>query len=145
MLIGTLASVVLVCTTILVHFEFLRRVQIMTEHSRLRPRLRIVVMLLGAFLAHNIEVYVYAVAYFLLDRLVPAAGFAGFGEGDFQGQIADYVYFSAATYTSLGYGDIVPLGPLRLLAGTEALNGLVLIAWTASVTYLMMERYWRRD
>ena len=145
MLIGTLASVVIVCTTILVHYEFLRRAQTMTEHSRLRPRLRIVVMLLGAFLAHTIEVYVYAVAYVVLDWLVPAAGFSGFSEGNFEGHIADYVYFSAATYTSLGYGDIVPLGPLRLLAGTEALNGLVLIAWTASVTYLMMERYWRRD
>jgi len=141
MLIGTLASVVLVCLTILVHFEFLRLTQRMAEHTRLRPRMRIIVMLLGAFAAHTLEVYIYAVAYIVIAWLVPAAGFVGIVEGSFE----DYLYFSAATYTSLGYGDIVPQGSLRLLAGTEALNGLVLIAWTASVTYLMMERYWRRD
>jgi hypothetical protein len=52
------------------------------------------------------------------------------------------VYFSAETYTSLGYGDVVPHGDLRLLAGMEALNGLLLIGWTASYTYISMERLW---
>jgi hypothetical protein len=32
----------------------------------------------------------------------------------------------------------------RLISGTEALTGLVMIAWTASFTYLLMERYWRQ-
>jgi hypothetical protein len=31
---------------------------------------------------------------------------------------------------------------LRLLAGAEALNGLVLIGWSASFTYIAMERFW---
>jgi hypothetical protein len=31
------------------------------------------------------------------------------------------------------------------LSGIEALNGLVMITWTASMTYLHMERYWNRD
>lgn len=141
MLVGTLASVVVVFLTIMVHFEFLRLAQRLAERSRLRPRLRIVALLMGAFAAHTLEVYVYTIAYMVIDWTVPGAGFIGVFEGSFE----DYLYFSAATYTSLGYGDIVPEGPLRLLAGTEALNGLVLIAWTASVTYLMMERYWRRE
>lgn len=50
--------------------------------------------------------------------------------------------FSAETFTSLGLGDIVPTGPLRFLAGVEALNGLLLIGWSASYTYLAMERFW---
>jgi len=29
-----------------------------------------------------------------------------------------------------------------LLSGIEALNGLVMVTWTASVTYLYMERFW---
>ena len=45
--------------------------------------------------------------------------------------------FSLVTYTSLGYGDIAPLGPARLLAGIESL-----IAWSASFTYLEMQRHW---
>lgn len=52
------------------------------------------------------------------------------------------LYFSAETYTSLGFGDLTPNGPVRLLAGVEALNGLLLIGWSASFTYLCMERFW---
>ena len=29
-----------------------------------------------------------------------------------------------------------------MIAGVEALNGLLLIGWSASFTYLAMERYW---
>ena len=54
----------------------------------------------------------------------------------------DILYFSLVTYTSLGYGDIAPLGPARLLAGIESLIGLGLIAWSASFTYLEMQHHW---
>ena len=53
------------------------------------------------------------------------------------------LYFSAETFTSLGYGDVVPTGPLRALPGFEALNGLLLIGWTASYTYVAMQHFWR--
>jgi hypothetical protein len=39
---------------------------------------------------------------------------------------------------------VTPYGSVRLLAGVEALNGLLLIAWSASFLYLEMERYWKR-
>ena len=52
------------------------------------------------------------------------------------------MYFSIVNYTSLGYGDLVPVGSLRILCGVEALTGLVLIDWTASFTYVEMQRYW---
>jgi hypothetical protein len=32
-----------------------------------------------------------------------------------------------------------------LLAGAEALNGLLLIGWSASYTYIAMERFWRNN
>ena len=56
----------------------------------------------------------------------------------------DIVYFSGSLYTSLGFGDIVPIGESRIFAVTEAVVGLVLIAWTASFTYLEMQRNWVR-
>jgi hypothetical protein len=52
------------------------------------------------------------------------------------------LYFSSETYTSLGFGDITPVGPIRLIAGVEALNGLLLIGWSVSYAYLAMERFW---
>jgi len=65
------------------------------------------------------------------------------GPGGFS--IGICMYFSAETYTSLGFGDITPVGPIRLLAGIEALNGLLLIGWSASFTYIAMERFWDAD
>lgn len=44
---------------------------------------------------------------------------------------------------AVGYGDVVPSGELRLLAGVEALNGLLLIGWSASYTFIAMERFWK--
>ena len=44
---------------------------------------------------------------------------------------------SAVTFTPVGYGDITPGGPIRVLAGTEALLGLMFITWSASFSYLI--------
>ena len=56
-----------------------------------------------------------------------------------------YFYFSAETYTSLGFGDLYPVGLLRLIAGIECLNGLVLIGWSTAFIYLAMRRFWARE
>ena len=52
-------------------------------------------------------------------------------------------YFSAMTFTTVGFGVVYPLVPVRFLAGTEALTGLVLVTWSASFTFLEMARFWR--
>jgi hypothetical protein len=62
--------------------------------------------------------------------------------GEFHGEWLDYVYFSITTFTTLGIGDVYAHGPLRLVAGVESLNGLVLIGWSASFTYITMEKVW---
>lgn len=55
--------------------------------------------------------------------------FAG-GEGFIKKFDAEFnpLYFSAITFTTIGYGDYAPLGWLRLFAGLEGLLGLILIA-----------------
>ena len=45
----------------------------------------------------------------------------------------------------MGFGDITPEGPLRLLVGTEALVGLVLITWSASFSFIAMQYYWKAE
>ena len=55
------------------------------------------------------------------------------------------IYFSAVSYTSLGFGDVIPVGPMRYLAGLEALTGLTMIAWTASYSFLQMKHFWAKD
>lgn len=64
--------------------------------------------------------------------------------GHFNGSLLDCVYFSFTTYTTLGIGDIEPHGPLRFLAGLEALTGFLLITWTASFMFVEMSRNWKQ-
>jgi hypothetical protein len=59
--------------------------------------------------------------------------------------LPDFVYFSATTYTTVGFGDAVPAGAIRFLAGMEALTGFVMITWSASYTFLEMQRDWRPE
>jgi hypothetical protein len=59
--------------------------------------------------------------------------------------LPDFVYFSAMTYSTVGFGDAVPVGAIRFLAGMEALTGFVMITWSASYTFLEMQRDWRPE
>ena len=53
------------------------------------------------------------------------------------------MFASGEIYTSLGFGDLYPTGWIRLIAGVECLNGLILIGWSSSFTYLAMRRFWQ--
>lgn len=57
-------------------------------------------------------------------------------------ELFDYVYHSAMLYTTVGFGNIVPGGDIRFVSGMEALIGLVTITWSASFTFLEMQRNW---
>ena len=88
--------------------------------------------------AHILEAGLYAAAYYTLQTRFGMGGLSGHLDGD----LLDYFYFSMATYTTLGIGDHHPSGVMRLVAGVESLNGLVLIGWSASFTYLTMLEFW---
>lgn len=45
--------------------------------------------------------------------------------------LLDWLYFSAVTFTTLGYGDIAPTGLLRIVAPIEALLGIVSVIITS--------------
>lgn len=138
MFIAMLFSTALVFTTVLVHYEVMRYTTLILPHLPLRPRQLILVVIAAMFFAHTVEVWMHAYAFYLIaDRF----GLGGFG-GAIRGEFHDYLYFSTVTYTSLGLGDVYPLGGLRLMSGVESLAGLVMIAWSASFTYLNMEKFW---
>ena len=54
----------------------------------------------------------------------------------------DYLYFSMVTYMSLGLGDVYPRDHLRFIAGVEAVIGLLLIAWSASIIFRETNARW---
>ncbi len=138
MLVVMAASVVLVAVTILVLYETLRLTSEHLAELPVPPRTRIIVVVLAAFVGHTVAVWVYVGAYWVLVLRLGLGAFSGVPVETFE----DCLFVSVVAYTSLGYGDHAPLGHARLLTGVEALNGLLLIGWSASFTYLAMERYW---
>ncbi len=140
MFIVIVSSLLLIALTTLIHYEVLRGLHAALPQLRIPIRTKLLVVIFGTFLAHAAEIGLYAVSLFALIRYMDVGSLAGEGTANF----LDCLYFSAETYTSLGLGDVAPLGPVRLLAGVEALNGLLLIAWSASFAYLSMEKFWTK-
>lgn len=138
MLVVALICLVLLVLTTVLHYEVLRWLSAGLPALGIRPRAKLVVVIIAAFVAHVAEIGLYALA---IVALVRVGGLGTLGDpARFGFDVA--LYFSAETFTSLGYGDVVPSGDMRLLAGAEALNGLLLIGWSASYAYIAMERFW---
>jgi hypothetical protein len=126
---------------ILVHYEVLLKLSIYLPSMQFGHRFRVAFGLIGALLAHIIEVWVFGIVYYLM--LLDGS----FGTIKYSNEITfmDNIYFSFVTYTSLGYGDIIPDGLIRFTAGLEALTGLALIAMTASFMYVQIEKFWSKN
>jgi hypothetical protein len=76
-------------------------------------------------LAHLAEITVWALSYTRL------------------GVVSDpetAVYFSLVTYTTVGYGDVVPTEHWRLLAGVEALTGILMCGWSAAFFFSVVSQ-----
>lgn len=133
------ACLFLLISTTLLHFEILGHLNTRLPRWRIPDRFKVMVVIMVAFVVHAVEMALYGVALHVLVTWLGAGQLSGSAGNSW----LSCLYFSAETYTSLGFGDLTPVGPVRLLAGTEALNGLLLVAWSASFTYLSMERFWQ--
>jgi hypothetical protein len=60
------------------------------------------------------------------------------------GAIADLpsaLYFSAVTYTTTGYGDIVLPPPWRIDGAMEALTGILMCGWSTGFFFAVVSRF----
>jgi Ion channel len=133
-----LLACLLFVVTILTDYECLRLISSLIARQDGVPRHKLLFVLFGALAAHIVEIALYGGGYWFAEMVIHAGHFSG---SPVLGT-ADYFYFSAEAYTSLGIGDLYPLGNLRLLAGMETLNGLLLIGWSTSYTFVAMTRFW---
>ncbi|KRR11359.1 metal transporter [Bradyrhizobium jicamae] len=89
-----------------------------------RPRLFLmgimVATVLVLMLAHTIEVVVWSLSY----AVVGAAP-----EG------SDLLYFAFVNYTTLGYGDVIPVKEWRLVGPMAAMNGILMFGWSTAVLF----------
>ncbi|HZH42581.1 MAG TPA: ion channel [Lysobacter sp.] len=131
-----------VAAAVMVHYEGLtalgRRFGVGRERPSRRKVLKMIVGLLGL---HVLEIWLFGIAYWGLMHVDGTGDIAGVNEIS----LFDSVYLSAITFTTVGFGDLAPVGPIRFLSGSQALTGLLLITWSASFTYLEMSRHWRED
>lgn len=136
---AVLLTLVVVSITVGLHYEVLLRLshQVKTWNA-IQPRVKVLALIVGILILHVVEIWlfglgIYSISYF--PSLGNVSGVESFN-------LLEAVYLSATTYSTVGYGDLVPHGPIRFLLGMEALVGLVMITWSASFTYLEMQRFW---
>ena len=54
-------------------------------------------------------------------------------------------YFSAMTYTTTGYGDVVLPEGWRLVGGVEALTGILMCGWSTGFFFAIVSRAYGRE
>jgi chromate transport protein ChrA len=95
-----------------------------SERSNARESQHLVLVMIPTvlvlMLTHATEIIVWALAYWLVDATPPEA---------------DRVYFAFVNYTTLGYGDVVPVKRWNLLGPITAMNGVLLFGWSTAVIF----------
>ena len=135
------ATVFIIGICVTVHYEGLALMSRYLDSLKMQDRPRILLLINGVLCLHTIEIGIFAAGYYLL-LLFPVFGeLIGLDGLTFW----DCVYFSTVSYTTLGFGEIVPSDDIRFLTGFESLAGLVLITWSASFTYIEMQKRWDAD
>ena len=115
----------LIVTTVIVHglcLELILRTWL-TVRAEVMARWRIMIfglVILGVFVAHVIEVSIWAIFYFSQAAIeqLPTMEAA--------------LYFSTSTFTTVGFGDLVLAEDWRLLSSFESINGMILFGWSTA-------------
>lgn len=134
----------LIALTSVINYELLRFNWRYSAKLKLVPHARILFVVALVFVGHMASIWIYALTYWLLMHYADLGALVSTGMVPSH-DISDFfssLYFSSVTYSTLGYGDIIPTGAMRMIAGAEVLNGLVMVGWTVSFTYLSMQRFW---
>ncbi|MEZ5499728.1 MAG: ion channel [Steroidobacteraceae bacterium] len=137
----SLLALFMVSLCVLIHYEALAWLSATLPRMHTRSRRRILLLIFAILTVHSLQIFLFALAYLFLLQDPVYGVLQGIGEDN----IVNCGYFSAVVFTTLGLGDIVPHGAIRILAGPESLAGFVLITWSASFTFIEMQSFWRRS
>jgi hypothetical protein len=134
------ATVAVVVLCVVLHYEALSGLTTLLKRIDMPPRPRILMLIFAILLMHVVEIWIFGGAYFLL--------ISTDGHGSLLANhpiaLFDAIYYSAVCFTTLGLGDIAPVGAVRFMSGSEALTGFTLIAWSSSFTFVEMQRFWKQ-
>jgi Ion channel len=129
LIVGGGVSVLNIAIHALVMTIVVRVAQIRGGRTISHPSLLLMAVMIPTVLVlmvtHALEVIVWSSAYSILDAA--AAG-------------TDLVYFAFVNYTTLGYGDVLPVERWRLLGPVTAMNGVLLFGWSTAVIFEVLRR-----
>ncbi len=98
-----------------------------------RKSVRLLIMTSSFLLVlHFLQSSIWAFAYYALHDLT-----------DFD-TFEKAMYFSLVTFTTLGYGDITISSTHRIIAGFEAINGILLIGWSTAFMFSVVQFFYNR-
>ena len=138
-LIVVLVTIGLVVCSVVVHYESLSWLTSFLKRVILKPRQHILLLIFAILFVHVIEVWIFGIGYY---ALITTDGHGMLVSSHSIGFL-DCIYYSAVCFTTLGLGDVVPMGAVRFVTGSEALTGFVLLTWSASFTFVEMQRFWK--
>ncbi|TIP35512.1 MAG: two pore domain potassium channel family protein, partial [Mesorhizobium sp.] len=128
MILNLCTGTIVISLTVVIHtfgliaitYVMARLVAFFRMHGRRSRVLAMISVVMGLFAVMTTEVWLWAGIYRLLGIF-----------SDFETAL----YFSTITFSTVGYGDVVPAHGWRVLAALEGINGFLLIGW--STAYLI--------
>ena len=129
LLVGAAVSACNIVIHALVMTVVVRVTQAVGSKNVWRPWLLLTFVMIAVvsilMVAHTSEVIVWSLAYGTINA-APVG--------------ADLVYFAFVNYTTLGYGDVIPVEFWRLLGPITAMNGILLFGWSTAVIFEVLRR-----
>ncbi len=129
LLLGTAVSVCNIAIHALVMVAVIQVARIASESATSRQSLRLTAVMSATasvlMIAHLAEVLVWSFAYSFVSVAPPGT---------------DLVYFAFVNYTTLGYGDVLPIERWHLLGPMTAMNGVLLFGWSTAVIFEVLRR-----
>lgn len=134
MLIKLAIAFTLLALTVLIHASgltlLMKQILLTRNDSRFVPRTWLLIKVAAWVITiHWVEISVWALFYWW-QKCLP----------DFESSL----YFSLVTYTTVGYGDIVLSQGWRILAGVEALTGILMCGWTTGFFFTVVSKIYAR-
>lgn len=99
------------------------------KHSPWKP-LVLAAIVLAIFTAHVVEIWIWAALYFFIGAFP-----------DFENSL----YFSTTAFTTVGFGDAIPVHAWRLLGAIEGANGFMLFGWSTAFTFEVLSHLYRKE
>jgi hypothetical protein len=128
-LVGIAVSVCNIAIHAIVMAAVLRVARLASERATSHQSLRLIAVMTAIvsvlMVAHIAEVIVWSFAYAIVGAAPPGT---------------DLIYFAFVNYTTLGYGDVIPLQRWHLLGPMTAMNGVLLFGWSTAVIFAVLRK-----